>query len=407
MKKTIQVSLVSLMVLLVISCGGKTEFNLGPPELSPITATIGQEVTASVDVSNIGKAKGVYEAVLNINGVNTETRSVTLAPGATQTVIFKLIKREVGTYTVKFGDQSRTLTVVKPAEFTVDSLSISPEEVVQGKETTVSVDVRNIGGVEGDYSCTLVLSGVNIQTKTISLPPDGNKTVIFTFTPDKPGVTEVAIGGEARTVTVLKPSAFALTSLVVPPTAEFGSSAKVAVSVNVTNTGQVMGTYSARLMVDDQEIEIKDITLQNGASQTVIFNFTPAKAGLLKITVGELSANIKVYPSIPQLGLPVVGAVLDNGRTDFKDKEIWDFDWEDVPGATKYELYVIGVNATFPAINDETTTSSYHSVDDGYITNQNRLGWKWKVRAYANGLWSEWSEVRSFDVEPVNTDPPN
>ena len=405
MKKTIQVSLIALMLLLATSCG-TAEFTFGPPELSPTTAIIGQEVTASVDVSNIGKAKGVYEAVLNINGVNTETRSVTLAPGTTQTVIFKLIKREVGTYIVKFVDQIRTLTVVKPAEFTVGSPSISPEEVVQGKEATISVDLSNIGGVEGDYSCTLVLSGVNIQTKTISLPPGGTKTIIFTFTPDKPGATEVAMGGVARTITVLKPSAFALTSLVVPPTAEFGSSTKVAVSVNLTNTGQVMGTYRAKLMVDDQEIEIKDITLQNGASQTVKFNFTPPKAGLLKIAVDELSANIKVYPSIPLLVLPAVGAVLDNGRTDFKDKEIWDFDWEDVPGATKYELYVVGENAIYPAIYDETITSSYHSVDDGYITNQNRLGWKWKVRAYSNGLWSEWSEARSFDVEPVNTDPP-
>jgi hypothetical protein len=167
------------MVLLATSCGSKAEFTLGPPELNPTTAIIGQEVTVSVDVSNIGKAKGIYEAVLNVDGVNTETRSVTLAPGATQTVIFKLIKRDVGTYTVKFGDQSRTLTVVKPAEFTVGSLSISPEEVVQGKETTISVDVRNIGGVEGDYSCTLVLSGVNIQTKTICVVEFWNHCVRY------------------------------------------------------------------------------------------------------------------------------------------------------------------------------------------------------------------------------------
>jgi hypothetical protein len=394
------------MVLLATSCGSKAEFTLGPPELNPTTAIIGQEVTVSVDVSNIGKAKGIYEAVLNVDGVNTETRSVTLTPGATQTVIFKLIKRETGTYTVKFGDQSRTLTVVKPAEFTVGSPSISPEEVVQGKETTISVDVGNIGGIEGNYSCTLALSGVNIQTKNVSIPPGGTKTVIFTFTPDKPGITEVTIGGQARTITVLKSASFILNSLEVPPTAVFGSAEKVKVSVSVTNTGEVEGTYRARLMVDDREIEFKDVTLQKSASQIVIFDFTPTKAGSQKVAVGELSANLKVYPAIPLLVLPAVGAVTDNGRTDYKDKIIWDFDWDDVPGATKYEIYVIGANATIPMINGETNTSSFHSVSDAYIANPNLNDWKWKVRAYANGLWSEWSEFRAFNVEPVNTDPP-
>lgn len=105
---------------------------------------------------------------------------------------------------------------------------------------------------------------------------------------------------------------------------------------------------------------------------------------------------------------PENGAVLDNGRTDGEDCIIWDFDWADVEGATKYLLYVKGSNAKYPIINCQIFSSSYHFESCGsYIIDHNRFDWRWKVAAYVNGNWSDWSEERYFDVEPVNTDPPS
>ncbi|MCG2815363.1 MAG: hypothetical protein L6425_05465 [Candidatus Aminicenantes bacterium] len=113
---------------------------------------------------------------------------------------------------------------------------------------------------------------------------------------------------------------------------------------------------------------------------------------------------------VPLLISPRAGAVLDNGRSDGRDDIVWDFDWSDINGATSYRLYVIGSNALYPVIDRPSNMfdSSYHHVSAGsYIIDENRLNWKWKVRAYANGVWSDWSEERTFDVEPLNTDPPN
>jgi hypothetical protein len=105
---------------------------------------------------------------------------------------------------------------------------------------------------------------------------------------------------------------------------------------------------------------------------------------------------------------PEEGAVLDNGRYDRQDDIVWDFDWSDVPGATKYHLYVKHTGSLYPVINREVYGSSYHHLSEGsYIINSNRFNWKWKVRAFIDDMWSEWSEVRSFDVEPINTDPPS
>jgi hypothetical protein len=119
--------------------------------------------------------------------------------------------------------------------------------------------------------------------------------------------------------------------------------------------------------------------------------------------------NIQLEPYIvyrvPQLISPQEGEILDNGRTDGQDYIIWDFNWSDIYGATKYNLYVKHTGSQFPMIDEETDSSSFHREGSGYIADRNRFNWKWKVRLYANGRWCDWSEERSFDVEPVNTDP--
>ena len=110
---------------------------------------------------------------------------------------------------------------------------------------------------------------------------------------------------------------------------------------------------------------------------------------------------------------PKNNAIMDNACSDgtagnWSDLIEWNFDWEDFSTAQKYHLYVRGSDAGSPLIDDENITSSEFSrIDEGsYIVNRNCCDWTWKVRAYANGEWTEWSEIRTFDVEPLNTDCP-
>lgn len=112
------------------------------------------------------------------------------------------------------------------------------------------------------------------------------------------------------------------------------------------------------------------------------------------------------YPA-PMLISPVIGAVMDNGRTDGKDSIIWDFDWLDVPGATQYRLRVfnsVAIPGLVLDLNGATTTSSsYHHVSpSSCIGEQYYHGWTWTVMAKVGGQWSDWSEMRTFNVEPVN-----
>jgi hypothetical protein len=116
---------------------------------------------------------------------------------------------------------------------------------------------------------------------------------------------------------------------------------------------------------------------------------------------------------VPTLYSPEEGAILDNGRMDRKDFIKWRFIWGRVVGASKYNLYVKHVGSYFPIINTELTDFNrslfmYYDFEEygSYIANKNRFNWRWKVRAYVDEAWWDWSEERSFDVEPVNTDLP-
>jgi len=133
-------------------------------------------------------------------------------------------------------------------------------------------------------------------------------------------------------------------------------------------------------------------------SSSLMITLALTMAFLLAACGGNLS-------TVPKPISPANGAILDNGRYDGLDETIWDFNWSDCVAATQYHLYVIGPHATGPIINDDSITSlSYRRTSSGYVAEHNYHGWTWKVRAKISGQWGEWSETRTFDVEPVDTD---
>jgi hypothetical protein len=103
----------------------------------------------------------------------------------------------------------------------------------------------------------------------------------------------------------------------------------------------------------------------------------------------------------PTLNKPARRATLDNVAIDHSEVLVWDFGWSEVPGATRYHLYGSGSNPTSPFLNFTLTSTSYRHETKGYVSDQNRMGWRWKVRALVNGIWSDWSEERRFDVAPL------
>jgi len=105
----------------------------------------------------------------------------------------------------------------------------------------------------------------------------------------------------------------------------------------------------------------------------------------------------------PELISPSYGDTLDNGCYDHSDQIIWSFDWEDCENAS-YNIVVLGGSASSPAVDEWVDTSEYIKNTTAYIVDRNRLDWTWKVRSLVDGELGDWSEVRVFDVEPLDTD---
>jgi hypothetical protein len=121
------------------------------------------------------------------------------------------------------------------------------------------------------------------------------------------------------------------------------------------------------------------------------------------IRVEQAQARVRPTPIAP-----ASRAVMDNGCANRSNGITWTFRWtEPILGVTRYHLYVVGANAQNPVINQTDITSAvYTSRSPGsYIAEQNRRGWRWRVRALLNNqFWTDWSDESSFDVEPLNTD---
>jgi carboxyl-terminal processing protease len=97
-------------------------------------------------------------------------------------------------------------------------------------------------------------------------------------------------------------------------------------------------------------------------------------------------------------------AVLDNGCYPVMNTISWFFKWKSCSGTTSYRLYVKRAATTMPLIDIITNDTVYRYTSDGAISNNDILGWKWKVYVSTDRGTGEWSEERTFDVEQLNTD---
>ncbi len=116
--------------------------------------------------------------------------------------------------------------------------------------------------------------------------------------------------------------------------------------------------------------------------------------------VASLSPQTQAASNFPQLISPKTNSTLPNGTPNGKTRYTWDFDWKDVPNATRYHLRVQKVGAARPVINLENLQESrWRDTSTGYVSPAGCKGWGWKVCALVNGEWTEWSEEWKFDVE--------
>jgi len=91
------------------------KFTVTSLDLSSEQVEPGQEVLVTVNVTNIGGSEGSYTLNLTINGIVEQTKTVTLAPSASDTVTFAVIKEEPGSYTISVDGLTKEFSVAAVA----------------------------------------------------------------------------------------------------------------------------------------------------------------------------------------------------------------------------------------------------------------------------------------------------
>lgn len=202
-KHIVTIIAITMVVALVIPTACATrpaEFELGALNISPSEVISGEATTVTADVENIGGSEGTHTATLKIDGVEVETKGVTVAPGAKETVTFSVTKEAAGNYQIGVDGLTGTLRVLKPAEFTVSDLIISPTEPEVWEEVTVTATVENIGEAEGTYTASFKIDGEEVETQDVAVAGGATETVAFTFMRDVGPSCDIEINGLTQTV---------------------------------------------------------------------------------------------------------------------------------------------------------------------------------------------------------------
>ena len=121
---------------------------------------------------------------------------------------------------------------------------------------------------------------------------------------------------------------------------------------------------------------------------------------------GDTLAPVDINAYTIELLSPLDSATMDNGCYNQTNAIEWFFDWADYPGAQGYNIYVIHFGSSIPVIDEVVPLSEYHFSSISYITNGNRTNWIWRVRAKVDNQWTNWSNEKVFNVEPLDTDCP-
>lgn len=193
------------------------------PQLGEFTATIslsedtvelGDSVTVTAVISNIGDETDSTTVGFSVDGTEVDSEIVSLDSGASTTLTWTVSKTAEGTYTVEVLGDTESFTVEAPptpAEFSLSALSVSPSVIEPDVDVTVTFTVENTGELSGDYEIEVKVDGDVVETKTGSLDGGDSQMLTSTVTSDEEGIHTVAVDGldaQFSVETVEQPSSF-------------------------------------------------------------------------------------------------------------------------------------------------------------------------------------------------------
>ncbi|MCW3996480.1 MAG: hypothetical protein NWE98_10095 [Candidatus Bathyarchaeota archaeon] len=185
----------------------------------------------------------------------------------------------------------------KPAKFILTDLVISPNEAYAGEAVAISVNVTNIGELEGNLTVNLQINDAIKDTANLTLAGNSSEIVEFSDIEMLEGTYNVTIGDLTGFFIINTPppesSKIILSSLKVDPY-EVWVDEPVTLTVTAENPTSEADKILIRIMVDDIMVKSQVIELEAKETQTVSFNVSASTEGKHTIKVNTLSGSFTI-----------------------------------------------------------------------------------------------------------------
>ncbi len=185
---------------------------------------------------------------------------------------------------------------ITAAEFLYSDFVVEPTTVGAGENVTISLLVTNVGVVEGTEDVELKVEGEVVSTYEVQLDPNENRTVEFTWSEDRPGEYHLEVAQFVERVEVLEPAKFLYSHFSVDSD-EVEPGRNVTVSVTVVNSGEMSGTETVELRVNDQEVDTHEVTFDPYQGDVIRFTWSEEEPGEYKLAVWSRSDGEEKFQS--------------------------------------------------------------------------------------------------------------
>jgi hypothetical protein len=196
-----------------------------------------------------------------------------------------------------FQDQGMIAVAAKPAKFTLTNLTIDPLEAIVGDAVQISVNVTNIGDLEGNQTLNFEINNAVKDTENVTLAGGASEIVQFTDVEIKEGNYTVKVGDLTGNFTI-KPappesSKIILSNLQVNPY-EVWANQTVTLTATAENPTTEADNLTVRATVDDALVQTAVIEVDAGKTQTVEFNVSATTEGRHTVKLNTLSGSFTI-----------------------------------------------------------------------------------------------------------------
>ncbi len=180
----------------------------------PKQIAAGDQLLITAHTENRGKTAGVYNLTLLIDDNKVNSKKVNLDAQSSKKVVFDLTGQyKPGDYLVNIGmgafeivqdNHLQSLKILKPAEFHINNLQLTPDQIDHKEEVRVTVEVFNTGEIEDSMTLNLMINDRVEITRDINLKGETSIIKEFTLQIDEPGLYTISANGTSDILEVLK-----------------------------------------------------------------------------------------------------------------------------------------------------------------------------------------------------------